>query len=435
MSVLSDEAPNLRAMLDELVAGTISDFGPVEMWDATVLDTFHSEALKATLSTARRSAFFKEKYSCLEFEPSMENWESLPFVEPRELKNKLNELLTCRWSYIAQVNMSSGTTGGPTTYVAFTQEDLNNDGSFYAAKGLFRFDQTELVFVALPYDMATVGFAIHNDVRRQGAAVLPAGKGGTYSSPERLLGAIHDLRPRTLFSTPSYAYYLGELYRQSWPGEQMSIEEVRVGGEGASPAFIKLISSIWDAKVSQWYGSTEAGPIAYSCEYGEYHTLSANVYMEIVDDMGVVVEDGTPGWVVLTTLAREATPVVRLRTGDRGTKESGVCPCGRKLPKFTHLGRMVDQIDVGTMKVSPLQIEEILISSETGFGPWYEIKDIGGKVKILAEPLSPEIYPAKKDLQECFDKYFGCGSIAVEVAPLDTLARPATKMTRVKRTP
>lgn len=430
-------APDVRTQVDELVAKTTAAAGrPPELWAADALEKFTAEAVLVSLDQAYKSPFYQEKFAGIARPSCFEEFRRLPFTYPDEIKGRLRDLLACPWEDLRQINMSSGTTAGPTTYVAYAQEDLRGDGAHYAPAGLFGFARAELVFVALPYDMATVGFSIHRDLQRQGACVLPAGKGGTYSSPERLVQAIAELKPVTLFSTPSYAWYLSELFGLTFPGARRPMEHLRVGGEGASPVMLARLGERWGADVRQWYGSTEIGVIAYSCERGTYHVTSANCHLEIVDDAGDPAEPGVPGQIVLTALGRVATPFVRYACGDRGILLADPCPCGRKLPALRMLGRAADQIPAAGGPVSPYLVEQLLLDALPDAAPWYhvELRDEG--VALVAEwpgsePRSGQdaVTAALRDRARAAA---GLELAAVDWADKGTLDRPWTKMRRVK---
>ena len=433
---------DVRTQVDELVGKTTAAAGrPPELWPADARERFTAAAVLRSLEQAYKSPFYQEKFAGRARPSSIEEFRRLPFTYPHEIKGRLRDLLACPWDDLRQINMSSGTTAGPTTYVAYADEDLRGDGAHYAPAGLFAFTRSELVFVALPYDMATVGFSIHRDLQRQGACVLPAGKGGTYSSPERLVQAIRELEPATLFSTPSYAWYLSELFGLTFPGTRRPVERLRVGGEGASPLMLARLGERWGADVRQWYGSTEIGVIAYSCERGTYHVTSANCHLEILDDAGQPAEAGTPGQIVLTALGRVATPFVRYACGDRGILLPDRCPCGRTLPSLRMLGRAADQIPAPGGPVSPYLVEQLLLAALPDAAPWYHIELRDDGVALVAEWPQKEP-PSGQDavtaaLRDRARAAAGLELTAVDWAEKGTLDRPWTKMRRVKdlRTP
>lgn len=430
-------APDVRTRVDELVGKTTAAAGrPPELWPADALGQFTAQAVLVSLEQAYRSPFYREKFEGIAPPSSFEEFRRLPFTYPHEIKGRLRELLACPWKDLRQINMSSGTTAGPTTYVAYAEEDLRGDGAHYAPAGLFAFPPADLVFVALPYDMATVGFSIHRDLQRQGACVLPAGKGGTYSSPERLVQAIRELEPVTLFSTPSYAWYLSELFARTYPGARRPLEHLQVGGEGASPAMLARLGEAWGADVRQWYGSTEIGVIAYSCERGTYHVTSANCHLELLDDAGDPVEPGTPGRIVLTALGRVATPFVRYACGDRGILLADPCPCGRTLPALRMLGRTADQIPGAQGPVSPYLVEQLLLDALPDAAPWYHIEIRDSGAVLVAEWPRKEPFSGQEAvtaaLRDRARAAAGLELAAVEWAETGSLDRPWTKMRRVR---
>jgi phenylacetate-CoA ligase len=430
-------APDVRTRVDELVSETTAAAGrPAEFWPADALAEFTAKAVLVSLEQAYKSPFYQQKFAGIARPSSFEEFRRLPFTFPVEIKGKMREMLACPWEDIRQINMSSGTTAGPTTYVAYTEEDLRGDGARYAPGGLFAFGTAELVFVALPYDMATVGFSIHRDLQRQGACVLPAGKGGTYSSPERLVQAIRELEPRTLFSTPSYAWHLSELFTASYPGARRQLGRLRVGGEGASPVMLARLADRWGADVRQWYGSTEIGIIAYSCQHGAYHVTSANCHLEVLGEAGEPVEPGTPGQVVLTALGHVATPFVRYACGDRAILLADPCPCGRTLPALRMLGRAADQVPAPAGSVSPYLIEQLLLDTLPDAAPWYHIEIRDDGVALVAEWPQSEPRDGQEgvaaELRDRARAAAGLEIARVEWAETGVLDRPWTKMQRVK---
>lgn len=436
MSITQPQTKSVRLQVADVIQHTIDQTGKtLEFWDEQTLEAFSLQALQISLPHAATSRFYQKRFAHQNRNiNSLATFKKLPFTWPEEVKNCLYDLLACPWEEISQVNMSSGTTGGPTTYVAYTEDDLQGDGAYYAPGGLFQFGRSDLVFVAVPYDMATVGLSIHRDIQRQGGAVLPAGKGGTYSSPERLVQAIHDLRPTTLVSTPSYAFFLHGLYQTIFPDEPRTIAHLRVGGEGASPAMLQRLGQLWQGDVRLWYGSTEIGIIAYTCEQGDYHVTAGNTYLEIVDDTGNVVPRGQIGKVVLTTLGRVGTPIVRYQSGDRGILLDADCPCGRSLPRLRIFGRMTDQIVADGNLVSPYLLEQKLLTIVPQAEPWYHIALRDNGIVLVAErpPIDPEeLGSATRELRIQIKQASGLELANVEWAEIGTLYRPRTKMRRV----
>ncbi|SHN47302.1 phenylacetate--CoA ligase family protein [Cryptosporangium aurantiacum] len=428
--------PDVRTRLDYLVAAFTTQVGrDLEHWPAETLAEYTAAALELSVRHANRSAFYAERLGDRTVPTSIAEFQRLPFTYPAEIKGRLRDLLACSWDELAQVNLSSGTTAGPTTYVGYTAADLRGDGARYAPAGLFAFDPSDLVAVALPYDMATVGLSIHRDVQRQGAVVLPAGKGGSYGPPERLVQAIAELGVTTLFSTPSFAWYLAELFEQVFPGAGKPIAHLRLGGEGAAPTMLTRLGLRWGATVRQWYGSTEIGVIAYSCEQGTYHVAAANCFLEIVDADGGPVPDGTIGAVVTTTLGRGGTPLIRYHSGDRAVLLAEPCGCGRTLPALRMFGRATDQLPGRDGGVSPYVVEETLLRAVADAEPWYHVELTDTGTTLVAEwpaaaPATEQAAATSAIVQQV--AVAGLDLDGVRWAEPGTLDRPRTKMRRVR---
>lgn len=436
--VTSEAAVDVRTAVDSMIAERSARTTlALESWPRAELDAFTDEALALSVRHARQSLLYQTKLAGYPNPDGRADLTRLPFTGATEVKGSLSALLACPWDDVAQVNLSSGTTAGPTTYVAYTEEDLRGDGGRYGPDGLFAFDRSDLVAVALPYDMATVGLSIHRDVRRQGAAVLPAGKGGSYGPPERLVQAIAELGVTTLFSTPSFAWYMADLFGAAYPGLEPPVRHLRVGGEGASPAMLASLSDRWKGTdVRQWFGSTEVGVIAYSCEHGVYHLAAGNCHAEVVDGGGEHVPAGTTGSLVLTSLGRVATPVVRYCTGDRAMLLADPCPCGRTLPPLRVLGRSADQLDGARGPVSPYLVEHALLTELPEAAPWYHLaKRPRGPVLVAEWPEDVDPSRQRSVARAVIERATATGGLrlaGVEWAAVGTLDRPRTKMRRVR---
>lgn len=158
--------------------------------------------------------------------------------------------------------------------------------------------------------------------------------------------------------------------------------------------------------------------------------------MEIVDEAGKSVPRGETGEVVLTTLGRVATPIVRYKNGDVGRILDEPCPCGRTLPRFQMFGRGADQVAFGAgQSVSPYLIEHLLLDIVPQAKPWYHIalRDYG--IVLVAERPDIEdaaLLAATEQLQNAVKQASGLELAGVEWAAVGTLDRPRTKMRRVQ---
>ncbi|KAA0796740.1 phenylacetate--CoA ligase family protein [Bacillus sp. JAS102] len=398
---------------------------PLELWDKEVLDSFTLEALRMTIEHSRNSKLYQNKFAQYNQIESFKDFESLPFSYPEEVKNNLYDILSCQWEEVAHLTVSSGTSGGPPAYIAQTKEDLYGD---YIPKGLFHLDKEELVFVALPYGMATPGTALHRLCERHDTAILPASKGEVYSSPERLVEAIHNLKPTVICSTPSYAYFVIELLKEKFPNEDVTLKKLILTGEGLSTSLKKRLEELWNCEVIPIYGSTEMGLTAYSCENGNYHVASGNIYIEIVDDNGEKLPNGKIGNVALSTIGRVANPLIRYRNGDIGMIVDESCSCGYNLPQLRVFGREKDLLPAPEGRiVTFVPMENIILDTIPEVKPWYHIilNDEGVSLTIEKPNLSQEeLLSADQKLRDKVEEDTGIKLTGIDWVESGELDRP-----------
>ncbi len=196
--------------------------------------------------------------------------------------------------------------------------------------------------------------------------------GGSMSSAARLQ-AIFDNDITALCCTPTYAQHLGTVARQR--GIDLATSKVRllvVAGEagGSIPATRAMLEKLWPgARVFDHHGMTEVGPVTYQCpaQPGVLHILESSYLAEVIDPQtGTAVQAGEAGELVLTTLERTGSPLLRYRTGDLvKPREASVCACGRHDLALEGgiLGRSDDMVVVRGVNVYPSFVEEIMRSS------------------------------------------------------------------------
>ncbi len=266
-------------------------------------------------------------------------------------------------SEIVRIHSSSGTTGQPTV-VGYTRSDLNIwqelTARILAAGGVTRDD---IVQIAFGYGMFTGGFGLHYGVERVGAAVVPVSSGNT----ERQIRIMKDFGTTALVCTPSYALYIAECLAES--GIRRSDLKLRVGlfgGEPWSESMRAEIESRLAISATDNYGLSEVmGPgVSMECEHKNgMHIAEDHFIAEIIDpSSGAVLPPGSTGELVLTTLTREALPLLRYRTRDITRIDTEPCPCGRTSHRMAKPeGRTDDMLIIRGVNVFPSQIESVLM--------------------------------------------------------------------------
>jgi phenylacetate-CoA ligase len=275
---------------------------------------------------------------------------------------------------VVRVHSSSGTTGKPIV-VGYTRGDLATwsecTARIASMAGITQSDRVQMAFL---YGMFTGGWGMHYGIERIGATVIPAGSGNS----ERHLMMMQDFGTTALVSTPSYALYLAEYGTQC--GLDFASLPLRVGLFGGEPSGEHMREEIerrLHIRATDNYGLTEImGPgVSGECECQcGLHLNEDHFVCEIVDPTtGEVLPEGEEGELVLTSITKEAFPVLRFRTHDLTSLDTSACECGRtvaRMAKVRH--RTDDMMIIRGVNVYPSQIEDVLLKVE-GVEPHYLI--------------------------------------------------------------
>jgi len=275
---------------------------------------------------------------------------------------------------LARLHASSGTTGKPTV-VGYSARDL------YTWAGLMARTLAcagarpgDLVHNAYGYGLFTGGLGAHSGAERLGATVVPMSGGGT----ERQVALIQDFGARVLCSTPSYALAIAEVAEQRGVDLRQSSLEVGVfGAEPWSEAMRREIEARLGLKAIDIYGLSEImGPgVAGECEaQAGLHGWEDHFLFEVIDPAsGKPVAEGETGELVITTLTKEALPMIRYRTRDVTRLGTERCACGRTHLRIRRItGRNDDMLIIRGVNVYPSQIEAVLVGLP-GLAPHYQL--------------------------------------------------------------
>ena len=299
----------------------------------------------------------------------------LPFTDKSDLRDTYPfGMFALPLDEVVRIHSSSGTTGKPIV-VGYSRGDINTwtecTARVAAAAGVHRGDLVDMAFL---YGMFTGGWGMHYGIERLGATIIPAGSGQT----ERHLMMMSDFGTTVLVSTPSYALYLAE--QGIAAGVDFSALPVRLGLFGGEPCSDKLKVEIEEKlgiRATDNYGLSEVmGPgVAGECECAcGLHIAEDHILAEVIDPQtGAVLPYGEEGELVLTTLTKEAFPVLRYRTHDLTVLDPARCECGRTLVRMRKVRqRTDDMLIIRGVNVFPSQIEDVLFRIE-GVRPHYLI--------------------------------------------------------------
>jgi phenylacetate-CoA ligase len=324
----------------------------------------------------------------------------LPFTTKADLRDTYPfGLFASPMRDVVRVHASSGTTGKPIV-VAYTQQDLDVWTSVmvraFAACGL---DHGDVVQNAYGYGLFTGGLGAHYGAEALGATVIPVSGGNT----DRQIMVLKDFGVTAICCTPSYFIHLIE--RAGELGVHMRDLPLRVGIFGAEPwteSMRRHIETEGGIQAFDIYGLSEIiGPgVGIECPYHNgLHIFEDHFYPEVIDpETGRVMPDGEEGELVLTTLSKQAMPMIRYRTRDISVLAAEPCPCGRTVRRIGRIARRSDDMFIiRGVNVFPSQIEAALLAVE-GTVPHYQILLTRHKgldaVEVQVE-VTPELFSDK----------------------------------------
>jgi phenylacetate-CoA ligase len=322
--------------------------------------------------------------------------DQLPFTKKEELlEHYPYGMLAVPLERTVRIHGSSGTRHKP-TIVAYTERDVSvfadvNARSIACAGGT----SDDVLHVAYGYGLFTGGLGLHYGGERLGTTVVPA-SGGNAAFQVKLLA---DLGARGICCTPSFCYLLAERAEDEGVRERIRLRYGVLGAEPWSESLRGKIEDAWgEFDACDIYGLSEViGPgVAMECREnkGGLHVFDDHFYPEVVDPDTGEQTDGI-GELVLTTLTKEALPVIRYRTGDVTQLLPGDCPCGRTHPRIARFsGRVDDMLVIRGVNVFPSAIEAALLE-HTGVGGQYAIvvdrRPTMPELEVHAELASDEL--------------------------------------------
>ncbi len=295
---------------------------------------------------------------------SLDDLAKFPFVVKQDMRDAYPFGMFARpMSEVARIHASSGTTG-QATVVGHSANDLKNWGDCFA-RGIAMVGGTKdsVIQVSYGYGLFTGGLGAHAGGEAMGCAVIPTSSGNT----KRQVQMMKDCGTDILCCTPSYALLIADTAIEMGydPATEFKISGGIFGAEPASENMRQEIADKLGLQYCDVYGLSEImGPgVAMECvERGGLHIAEDQFYCEIIDPETLeVLPDGEWGELVITTLTREACPLVRYRTRDVTRIVSEPCACGRTHRKIDRLrGRTDDMLIIRGVNVFPSQIEQVI---------------------------------------------------------------------------
>ena len=341
----------------------------VETMSVAALRALQEERLKSILQRAFRSPYYQKLFgthgvAAKDFK-TLGDLRKLPFTTKQDLRNGYPYgFLTINREDIVRLHSSSGTTG-QATVIFHSAKDIRDWANLMArCMYMTGMRKTDVFQNMTGYGMFTGGLGFHYGAELLGALTVPSGSGNS----KRQLHFMQDFDTTVLHVIPSYALHLLSVFDEAGvqPTKDLSLRIAFLGAEPHTDHTRKRVEQALGVKAFNSYGLSEMyGPgVAFECpEQNGMHIWEDYFLVEVIDpDSLEPVADGEEGELVLTTLTREAMPLLRYRTRDLTSVSSEPCPCGRTHKRIDRIkGRTDDMIIVKGVNVFPMQVEKVLM--------------------------------------------------------------------------
>lgn len=341
----------------------------IEFMERETLERRQLIYLRKTLEWALKTPFYQRRLNEVglnhpEDLTSLRDLRNLPFTTKDDLRAAYPDgLLAVDLEQVVRLHTSSGTTGTPTV-IYHTQGDIDRWTELVARCVIATGATARDVFQNMTsYGLFTGGLGLHYGAERVGMLVIPASSGNT----SRQLQLMKHFQTTVLHATPSYLLHLhSALAQEGITREQLGLRKAFVGAEPHSEQTRHKIETLFGIEAYNSYGLSEMnGPgVAFECQHQTgLHLWEDAFVLEVVDPRtGQTLPEEETGEIVMTTLQRRATPLLRYRTRDLSRLVGGYCPCGRTHRRLARIvGRSDDMLIVNGVNVFPSQIEGALM--------------------------------------------------------------------------
>ncbi|MBR5176874.1 MAG: phenylacetate--CoA ligase [Bacteroidales bacterium] len=395
-------------------------FNPEETLDREGIERLQTERLRGTVAHCMGSGFYRKRFSDLGLSPedikTLDDLKKIPFTTKQDLRDTYPfGLASIPLSKCTRLHSSSGTTGNPTV-ILHSRKDLEQWANAVARCLWMVGCRPEDVFQNTSgYGMFTGGLGFQYGAELLGMLTVPAAAGNTL----RQIKFFTDFGTTVVHAIPSYAARLYEVMCEKGvdPRRDTKLRTLVIGAEPHSEETRRRIENMLGVKAYNSFGMSEmCGPgVAFECpEQNGMHIWEDYYIVEIIDPVTLKpVPDGEVGELVLTTINREAMPLLRYRTRDLTRILPGECPCGRHHKRIDRIkGRSDDMIILKGVNIFPIQVEQVLV----------QFKELASDYLITLDTVDGSDYMTVE--VELTERYID------DYAALQTLERNITRMLR-----
>ncbi len=378
----------------------------IETQNKENLRKFQLECINKQIALVRNSQFYKDKLANIDKLNSLEEVRKLPFTTKQDLRDSFPYgCLATDLKNVVRMHSSSGTTGNPTV-VFHTKDDIANWANI-SARSMYMVGarNTDIFQNTMGYGLFSGGLGFHYGGERLGMTTIPIGPGNS----KRQIWFMQHFKTTVVHILPSYALRLSGTIKELGIDvkKDLNLKIFFIGAEPHSEAMRKKIEELYNVKAFNSYGLSEiSGPgIAFECPYQDgLHIWEDYVYPEIVDPKTFEpLPDGQEGELVLTTLQRQAMPLMRYRTKDLTKIISEPCKCGRTHRRIARItARTDDMMIINGVNIFPIQIEKTILSiPEAGKNYIIELFDNNcmDKLRVKIEINNETFKGTLKDLE------------------------------------
>ena len=360
----------------------------LEQLERKGLEGLQLKRLNDTLRQAAKSAYYgcstELSHLAQSGIRSLEQIRELPFTAKEDMRSAFPwGLLAADKREVVRLHSSSGTTGNPAV-VYHNRHDLDSWANLMARSMFAAGVRDSDVFQNIcGYGLFTGGLGFQNGAERLGCLTIPAGAGNSL----RQIKLMRDFGTTVAHAIPSYLGRLFDVFKEEGldPQRDTKLHTLVIGAEPHTEAHRRRIEEMFGVKAYNSFGLTEMnGPgVAFECtEQNGLHIWEDAYVVEIIDPVTLQpVPDGEVGELVMTTLDRQAMPVIRYRTRDLTRFLPGECPCGRSHRRLDRIsGRSDDMFIVKGCNIFPMQVEGVLM----------KLPEVGDDYRIMLETIDDQ---------------------------------------------
>jgi phenylacetate-CoA ligase len=416
----------------------------VEMMPADSLKMIQEERFLTLVEYLyRKTAFYKRKFDEIGIQPtdvkSLEDLPKLPLTSYLEefAITPIEEKLAVDWESVTEIMTTSGTISGITLPVMMTEKDVEEGFNLFARVGrMAGIRPDDIIQLLLPWDVSV-------PIMKKLASKVLSGMAGRMILDQQIRLA-KTVKSTVIFGIPSYI--LSFINRALEMGvdikRETSLRLALLGGEPMSASVKEYLYKETGIEFYDMYGFAEVMGIGGECSSKDgLHIWSDHYLSEVVDFKTLTpLGTGKPGELVITTLTKEAMPLLRYRTGDvTMLLDHGVCQCGRTHPRIAPIrGRVYHMVKVQGKIVFPGDVEDFVIRNSFLSGDYQIIVDLPGELDILKLKVEyklgiSDLKGFKKELEKAFEKENSI-RCEIELVPKGTLSKTQFKAKRIVKT-